>query len=229
MTPILYTYATLGARKAEIIRTCEEVAAAYPKAWAEAHNGSFDDRSREYNRLCALALRAKGIYAGLNGKRGNPDTPSDDILNFPLAAGEGGAQDKSGRFPEIAIIDYIIGAGDPDIRKRSIGWIDQSAAAPGYFLDPKGQVVPFPAPPPPSTPPTPVPVTPPAPACQCRAEPCPVAADIAGLYEAFSRVAGDLQEISANHNALVKWLGGHLDEIKQSQARLESKRACRFL
>jgi hypothetical protein len=130
-----YTYDELAALKPSILAHCEAVRQENPVAWREAHNGAFDARSRRFNDLCAQRLRAHGIYAGMNGKRGDPRAKSDDVLNFGLVAGQGGALDRSGRFAEIAIIDFIIRAGEPD---ASIGWIDQSKAAPGYFLDPEG-------------------------------------------------------------------------------------------
>lgn len=159
-----YTYDELGDLKAQILAICERVAADNPTAWREAHNGRWDDDSARYNDLCVQALRAAGIAAGRNGKRGGTSM-SDDVLAFGLQAGQGGAADYSGRFPEMAIIDYIIGAGDPDLRKRSVGWIDQSKEAPGRYMDPQGlprvdgggEPVPTPTPPTPSPQPPPTP------------------------------------------------------------------------
>jgi hypothetical protein len=210
----MYTYADLGAHKARILATCERVRRDNPRAWANAHNGSFDRESRRFNDLCVQAVRAEGLTVGLNGKRGDPRAKSDDILCFPLVAGQGGAQDKSGRFPEIALIDFIQGAGGPG---ASIGWLDVSGAAPGYFLDPEGSLpdegaAPTPVPPPTLGPALPAPT--PAPVCACRAEPCPVAPDIAGIFEAFLKVSAELQEVRKDHAALVTWLGAHLTDIK---------------
>lgn len=156
MSDTTYTYAQLGERKPQILRIWEGVKRDNPVAWRNAHNGAFDRESRRFNDLCVQATRAAGIWCGLNGKRGDPNAKSDDVVNFPLARGEGGAQDRSGRYPEIAIIDMIARAGAPD---AAIAWIDQSKAAPGYFLDPEqlpadggGGVAP-PTPPPPPPPP----------------------------------------------------------------------------
>ena len=128
-----YSYEELGALKDQIIEICRQVARDNPTAWRQAHNGNFDETSTRYNDLCVQALRAAGIYAGCNGKRGG-DQRSDDVLAFGLSDGRG-AQDRSGRFPSMAIIDYIGGAGGPN---PSVGWGDVSLAAPGRFLDPQG-------------------------------------------------------------------------------------------
>ena len=132
---ILYTYDDLRAKKDQLLAIWNGVRRANPTAWRHAHNGAFDRESRRFNDLCVQATRAAGIDCGLNGKRGDPNSKSDDVVNFGLVAGQGGARDKSGRAPEIAIIDFIIGAGTSG---AYIGWIDQSDAAPGYFLDPEG-------------------------------------------------------------------------------------------
>jgi hypothetical protein len=132
-----YSYEELGELKPQILAIAERVRQDNPQAWKDAHNGNFDETSTRYNDLTVQALRAAGIFAGCNGKRGGSQR-SDDVLVFGLQAGQGGAQDTSGRFPEIAIIDYIGSAGDPDIAKRSITWGDVSKASPGRFLDPQG-------------------------------------------------------------------------------------------
>lgn len=129
-----YTYDDIRGFRDVVEATCEDVRRDNPIAWRNAHNGAFDRESRRYNDLCVQRLRARGIFCGLNGKRGDPSNRSDDILNFGLYAGQGGARDTSGVFPAIAIIDFIVGAGDGSAH---IGWIDQSAKGPGYFLDPE--------------------------------------------------------------------------------------------
>jgi hypothetical protein len=149
-----YSYEELGGLKNRILDICEQVRRDNPTAWREAHNGNFDDTSTRYNDLCVQALRADGIFAGCNGKRGG-DQRSDDVLAFGLTDTRG-AQDRSGRFPSMAIIDFIAGAGGPN---PSLGWNDVSQAAPGRFLEPQG--LPrvdgnpsTPPPPPPDQPPT---------------------------------------------------------------------------
>jgi hypothetical protein len=133
MDPRAYTYEELGVLKSQILAACEDVRRDNPTAWRQAHNGNFDETSTRYNDLCVQELRTRGIYAGCNGKRGG-DQRSDDVLAFGLSDGRG-AQDRSGRFPSMAIIDYIGGAGGPN---PSVGWNDVSKAAPGKFLDPQG-------------------------------------------------------------------------------------------
>lgn len=128
-----YSYEELGGLKGQIVEVCEQVAQENPTAWRQAHNGNFDETSTRYNDLCVQALRARGIFAGCNGKRGG-EQRSDDILAFGLTDTRG-ARDASGRFTSMAIIDYIGGAGGPN---PSVGWNDVSAASPGRFLDPQG-------------------------------------------------------------------------------------------
>jgi hypothetical protein len=163
-----YSYEALGAMKSRILSICVQVRQENPQAWRDAHNGNFDETSTRYNDLCVQALRADGIFAGCNGKRGG-DQRSDDVLAFGLTD-DRGARDTSGRFPSIAIIDYIGRAGDPDVSARSITWGDVSHVAPGKFLDPQGLAridgggtsAPDPTPTPTPTPPYPPPVPPPS-------------------------------------------------------------------
>lgn len=80
----------------------------YPTAWANAHTGNA--QTEDFIRLLARDVRAKyGPKWGLNGKRGNPQDISDDILAY---AGEGSAVDVVNGGP-MEIIDVIGAAGTP--------------------------------------------------------------------------------------------------------------------
>lgn len=169
-----------------------------------------------FTALVCSTLHAVDPRFGLNGKRGNPNDTSEDCTagldpESPLVGSDG---------RRIRIIDFVIGAGGPNPRP---GWIDQTSETirlntTGVWVRPAPLVPSIPDPQPP-TPPT-VPAPPPPAPCQCKAEPCPVGNDIAALFESFSKVAGSLQVIQADHKALVRWLGEHIDDIK---ARIDAK------
>lgn len=81
----------------------------YPQAWANAHTGNA--QTEDFIRLLARDVRAKhGPKWGLNGKRGDPNDISDDILAY---SGEGSAVDVVNGGP-MEIIDVIGGAGGPN-------------------------------------------------------------------------------------------------------------------
>lgn len=191
---ITYTLADLRAAdfQSRVLSICGEVARLNPEAWREAHNQR-DHRSGWFNDLCVQALRKVGIYAGRNGKRGGEDL-SDDVLVFGVSDGIG--EDTSGRFPRIAIIDYIQGAGGPN---PSLGFGDVTAAFPkGRFLDPEGipGVLPGESGHDGVVAPSPPVIDPPRESCQyrpcgvaCKAEPCSITPeDIRGLVEALTRL-----------------------------------------
>ena len=103
----------------DIERVLHEVKDEYPQAWQAAHNPQRGDKRQreEYcQRVCAR-LREIGIPAGMNGKRGNPDDLSEDIIALPNVDAHGrtfgGALDTSGRYAAIEIRDIIASAG-PD-------------------------------------------------------------------------------------------------------------------
>lgn len=108
-------YQSIWNHKRDIFeQVLEEQRAAHPHAWQAAHNPQRGDKRQreEYcQRVCAR-LREFGIPAGMNGKRGNPNDLSEDIIALPRTDRDG-APDTSGRFPSIEIRDVIASAG-PD-------------------------------------------------------------------------------------------------------------------
>lgn len=106
-------------RRDEILEVIEDVKASYPQAWQAAHNPRRGDKRQreEFCQRVCMALRAIGIPAGMNGKRGNPNDLSEDIIALPNVDSKGvsyhGAVDTSGRFRAIEIRDIIASAG-PD-------------------------------------------------------------------------------------------------------------------
>lgn len=80
----------------------------YPQAWRDAHTGN--PQTEDFIRLCVRDIREKhGDRWGLNGKRGNPNDISDDVVAY---AGEGTAVDSATGGP-MEIIDVIASAGTP--------------------------------------------------------------------------------------------------------------------
>ena len=81
----------------------------YPEAWQHAHTGSA--RTEEFIRLLAARCHAISPRFGLNGKRGNPNDISDDVLNFK---GEGPGHDPTNGNTPITVIDVIGAAGSAE-------------------------------------------------------------------------------------------------------------------
>lgn len=89
-----------------LIGEVEVVKRQHPEAWAHAHSGNA--RTEDFIRLLAIRLHAIDDRFGLNGKRGNPEDISDDVVNV---LGEG-----PGRTPDgvpCTVIDVIAAAGSP--------------------------------------------------------------------------------------------------------------------
>jgi hypothetical protein len=101
-------------RKDAIERVLEDIKNEYPQAWQAAHNPRRGDKRQreEYCQRVVARLRDMGIPAGMNGKRGNKDDLSEDIIALPRHDGTG-APDTSGKYPSIEIRDVIASAG-PD-------------------------------------------------------------------------------------------------------------------
>ncbi|HEY3499461.1 MAG TPA: hypothetical protein VGK73_32450 [Polyangiaceae bacterium] len=108
-------------RTGVIEQVLEDIKNEYPQAWQAAHNPQRGDKTQreEYcQRVCAR-LRDLGIPAGMNGKRGNPNDLSEDIIALPRPD-HVGAPDTSGKYPSIEIRDVIASAG-PDREGNQAG------------------------------------------------------------------------------------------------------------
>lgn len=92
-----------------------DVRAQFPAAWAKCLAPGDDG---EYNERVAWACQQAGVPAWLNGKRGNPNDPSHDILLFENPTG---ARDTSGRFAGVELIDFIPSHESP---AAGFGWGD---------------------------------------------------------------------------------------------------------
>ena len=105
-----------------------------PQAWNKCKAPGDDG---EFIRLLAGELHLTQPAVGLNGKRGNPDDMSKDVLAFPNATG---CRDRSGTHAGLELVDVIVGHEGPN---ASIGWLDitvnPDTGAPfadGYWLLP---------------------------------------------------------------------------------------------
>jgi hypothetical protein len=93
-----------------LVNEVEAARQKYPEAWRNAHTGNA--QTEDFIRLCVRDIRAKhGHRWGLNGKRGNPNDISDDII---ANQGEGTAVDVTNGNSPMEIIDVIGGAGGPN-------------------------------------------------------------------------------------------------------------------
>lgn len=105
-----------------ILDVLEDIKARFPRAWTNAHNKVAAPNKRDREEYCqrvVWGLRAIGIPAAMNGKRGNPADLSEDIVALPnvddAGNAHGGAPDTSGRWLAIEIRDIISSAGpNPD-------------------------------------------------------------------------------------------------------------------
>lgn len=93
------------------IQTVERLAAQYPAEWAAAHTGG--PQTEAFIRRLASVLHAIDPRFGLNGKRGNPNDISDDVVCFDGEA-SGGDYDPTRNNVPVTVIDVIGGAGGPN-------------------------------------------------------------------------------------------------------------------
>ncbi len=91
----------------------------HPSAWEKCKHPHDDG---EFIRFLAVECHAVEIRCGLNGKRGNVNDLSKDILAFP---NETGCRDTTGTYPGLELADVIPGHEGPN---ASIGWTDVTQA-----------------------------------------------------------------------------------------------------
>lgn len=83
----------------------ERLARQYPQEWKDAHTGNA--RTEDFVRIVAWELHKLDPKVGLNGKRGNYEDISDDVINY---FGEGPGFDPKTNSP-ITVVDFIARAG----------------------------------------------------------------------------------------------------------------------
>ena len=150
--------------KAGVVReVAMQVRAQHPDAWQ-----ALDTKSSRFVRLVVAELRRRGIEAACNGKRGNPNDLSCDVVNF---VNDTGARDTTGTVSGIELRDFIAAAEDPVGRHLDVF----GDATPVTIANTQAAwVVPDGAPGVPSPVPGPVPADPVAKALQQIAEMHPV-------------------------------------------------------
>lgn len=124
-----------------IVEECKRL---HPQDWADCHTGNANTEG--FVRKLAPMLRNVDLHYGLNGKRGNPNDISDDVVNYLCEA-----EDSAGRTPDgrpCAIIDFAVGAGGPN---PTVGWnvMTTSPEADGAWVAPGAVQPPAPQPQPP--------------------------------------------------------------------------------
>ena len=215
--------------KETVLRIANEVKRNFPDAWARAHRAS-NPAGSEFIRRVALALRAYGINAGVNGKRGNVNDLSQDPVTFPVASG--GVRDGSGTYAQIAIIDLIGAAGSDN---ANITWIDVTQET----ID-KGDIGAFvlpevsgttPVPPPVTTPPpggsTPPPAQPQP--CQFKACACGVTSDdIDALFVAVGELSMLVRQMGEAVIGHVDDAKGRIERVSQELANKPTTPGCRL-
>lgn len=135
----------------------EQLSREFPEEWRKAHNPSGGGPETEafIRRLAWVLHTTVSPNFGLNGKRGNYNDLSDDVVNW---IGEGPGHDPA-TGQRVTVIDVIGGAGGPDPRPMWMPFSD--LPGPGGWVKPEpvggsssgGSGTPLPAPP--STPPAP--------------------------------------------------------------------------
>lgn len=99
----------------------ERLSIKFPQAWKDAHTGNA--HTEDFIYLLAAHLHAIDPRFGLNGKRGDPNDISDDVINFK---GEGADFDPTDGNAPRTVIDVIAGAGGPNPRPQ---WAIVSSAS----------------------------------------------------------------------------------------------------
>jgi len=91
-----------------LLNLVTELSLDYPVQWKNAHTGNA--HTEDFIRLLAWEASKVNERFGLNGKRGNYNDVSNDVLNY---FGEGVGHDPKTNAP-ITVIDVILGAGGPN-------------------------------------------------------------------------------------------------------------------
>ena len=148
-TPATYNYETSDAEryKNTVAQLFETTRRQFPNAWAKMSppfGVSQDDG--EFNVRLAWACRQAGVPCYVNGKRGNVNDRSHDILVFQNPTG---VKDNSGRLAGLTLIDFVTGHQGPN---AAFGWLDvtvvtdQNPTSPTFgqrIMPPAATIVPF--------------------------------------------------------------------------------------
>jgi hypothetical protein len=103
--------------KDEILLIAKRVKEDFPRDW-----DALSRKDTTYIRRVAWACREEGFHmVALNGKRGNTDDLSSDVLAFPNPTG---CRDHTRTHPGLELHDIIFGVEDP--AKRKLTWGDST-------------------------------------------------------------------------------------------------------
>lgn len=128
-----------------LLHEVERTKADYPLAWQQAHTNS--PQTEDFIRILAGRLHRIDPNFGLNGKRGNPNDISDDVVNY---RGEGPGHDPTNGNTPVTVIDVIGSAGAPDAYPA---WtVFSELPGPGAWVSPLAIAPPAPEPPKPTYP-----------------------------------------------------------------------------
>ena len=126
-----------------------ELSKTYKQAWISAHTGN--SNTEDFIRILAWEAHQIDPNFGLNGKRGDPNDISDDVLNYK---GEGADTDPTAGGAPRTVIDVIAGAGGPNPTPAWAVVTNPSAPVAAAWVQPTdpGVEEPIPAPTPEPTP-----------------------------------------------------------------------------
>jgi hypothetical protein len=190
----------------------EALAAEYPQEFKDCHRPELGARAWAFIRRVAWVLHSTVDQRfGLNGKRGNTNDPSMDAVSFRSPASEAGG---------VEVIDVVGGAGAAgaspawnDVTKATI-----NAGTVGAYIQPQpvnGTSTPPVLPPPVGVDPTP---NPPVVVCPCEG-------DIAGAYEALTKIIMLVQSLADRNEQLHATAVGHIDDAKGRIERVSQELA----
>jgi hypothetical protein len=139
--------------RTQILEIANEVKQQFPNDW-----DALTRKDTAYIRRVAFACQQAGLtIVGLNGKRGNVNDLSSDVLAFPNPSG---CPDKAGKFSGLELHDIIAAVEDPTA--RHLTWGDATpetieAGVGGAWVTPAAVGGALPPPPPPPPPPATLP------------------------------------------------------------------------
>lgn len=181
-----------------------QIAEQFPEDWRAAHTGG--PHTEHFIRRVAWRLHLMDRRFGLNGKRGNPNDISDDVVCYDGEAAGGDYDPTRGNAP-VTVIDVIARAGadpndprGPDYRPAPAWLYPLSPSAAAWVQPhPVDETVPIPGPPAP-TPGTPV----------CEYDPAAMAAlkaEVGAMYALVAALTDEVMEqretLSQMHTAIL--------------------------
>lgn len=190
------------------------LAAEYPQEFKDCHRPELGPRAWAFIRRVAWVLHSTVDQRfGLNGKRGNLNDPSMDAVSFRNPASAAGG---------VEVLDVVAAAGGADARPA---WSDVTqqtinAGTIGAYIQPEPVhgSAPIVVTPPVGDPTPPI-------SSPCKFVPCTCDSDIAGAYEALTKVIALVSTLADRNEALHATAVGHIDDLKQRIERVSQELA----